>query len=592
MAKKISRARHIRQTAFRKDRSIHRKYLDRVLLPFLLPIFSIPVTIVGLLAIASLLFLWRDRRWKGISDIVSFNILIGCLIYLAGGFFVYVNNEREEIDRLLSLTYLKFSQEQDFLVLFLTLSVTLLIPIALSVIVIKRQHYIDRKIRSQRERQHIHVEKEDIQYSQSKSQGNRNQQDQQYIHAEHEIEAKPFQEEHLKFQSQQDQQCIKTDQGQDARHSKEEFQQRLNKVFVSTAREDYLINRTDYRRGNTREREYRRRYLLKLLSLYENQCARCGRSDNGFEIDHFFISKNEGGNFALIHKDGYLVNNAIPLCRSCNSSKGDRSYRTFFSNREILSLFTKNREMTLLLNAISSLDHIQLEIQGILPEKIQPAITIDKDEEKNLIDASSLSLDKPKEDVLKDKEEWQTELASEQLTEGRQQQRLHLLNSQDKLISEKELSYTHLRDLLKAEKWKDADRKTYELMILAVGRRPGQWFTSEELLNFPCVDLYTIDELWIKYSQGRFGFSVQQKIYVKCGAQLDGRYPGDVVWREFCNCVGWETAKKDRSYNSLNAELFSFCEGELPHGLPIAWGWGRSFPSLAKRLVSCEIYIP
>ena len=101
----------------------------------------------------------------------------------------------------------------------------------------------------------------------------------------------------------------------------------------------------------------------------------------------------------------------------------------------------------------------------------------------------------------------------------------------DDLSTEKGIDYRKLQTLLKAGDWKAADRETYEVMIRAVGKQSGDWFTENELLTFPCQDLLTIDRLWVKYSQERFGFSVQKQIYVKCGAKLDGNYPGDKIWR-------------------------------------------------------------
>ncbi|MBP0016279.1 MAG: GUN4 domain-containing protein [Cyanobacteria bacterium SBLK] len=37
--------------------------------------------------------------------------------------------------------------------------------------------------------------------------------------------------------------------------------------------------------------------------------------------------------------------------------------------------------------------------------------------------------------------------------------------------------------------------------------------------NFPCEDLREIDQLWIHYSKGRFGFSVQKRIYQGLGGK-------------------------------------------------------------------------
>jgi GUN4-like len=42
----------------------------------------------------------------------------------------------------------------------------------------------------------------------------------------------------------------------------------------------------------------------------------------------------------------------------------------------------------------------------------------------------------------------------------------------------------------------------------------GQFFpTLTTVHHLPCSDLQAIDRLWVKYSQGKFGYSVQQKIY-------------------------------------------------------------------------------
>jgi len=48
--------------------------------------------------------------------------------------------------------------------------------------------------------------------------------------------------------------------------------------------------------------------------------------------------------------------------------------------------------------------------------------------------------------------------------------------------------------------------------------------------------LRTIDQLWVKYSNGRFGFSVQKRIY----QSLRGTTKYDEkVWERFGDRVGW-----------------------------------------------------
>jgi hypothetical protein len=167
----------------------------------------------------------------------------------------------------------------------------------------------------------------------------------------------------------------------------------------------------------------------------------------------------------------------------------------------------------------------------------------------------------------------------------------------DQLISEKGIDYTRLRDLLKAGKWKEADQETAEIMLRAVGRQSNDWMRPEELRNFPCADLQTIDKLWVKYSQGKFGFSVQKQIYVACGAQLDGNYPGDKIWHKFCDQLGWLVKEDYVNYFNLKFDPSLSLPGELPArlvggwrvwGVWVWWGVGGSFSSLAWKLVKCN----
>ncbi|NJN21014.1 MAG: GUN4 domain-containing protein [Leptolyngbya sp. RL_3_1] len=134
----------------------------------------------------------------------------------------------------------------------------------------------------------------------------------------------------------------------------------------------------------------------------------------------------------------------------------------------------------------------------------------------------------------------------------------------DDLRSEKGVDYTRLRDLLKAGQWKEADLETDHRMLEAVGRKSDDYIRDEELKNFPCEDLRTIDGLWVKYSQGKWGFSVQKRIYVECGAKLDGKYPGDKIWYEFCQRVGWRKGNSYVNYSDLTFDPSISPAGEFP----------------------------
>lgn len=131
---------------------------------------------------------------------------------------------------------------------------------------------------------------------------------------------------------------------------KEAIKQQIGSLVVSDRRNDFYFYDDSFSRNTPREREYRKEHLLTLLKLFNNGCANCGSSKNGLDLDHFIFSKSEGGDFAMHHKGGFIVNNAIPLCQSCNRSKSNMDYRRFFSEARLVKILAVNREMTKIIN--------------------------------------------------------------------------------------------------------------------------------------------------------------------------------------------------------------------------------------------------
>jgi hypothetical protein len=103
----------------------------------------------------------------------------------------------------------------------------------------------------------------------------------------------------------------------------------------------------------------------------------------------------------------------------------------------------------------------------------------------------------------------------------------------DDVSYEKGINYTQLCDLLKAGEWKKADRETLVVMLKVVGREKEDWLDFGSINNFPIAELRTIDGLWVKYSHGRFGFSVQKRIWESV----------DQDYSKFGDRVGWRTYK-------------------------------------------------
>ncbi len=164
------------------------------------------------------------------------------------------------------------------------------------------------------------------------------------------------------------------------------------------------------------------------------------------------------------------------------------------------------------------------------------------------------------------------------------------INTEIELKSEKGVDYTKLRDLLAAGQWKEADEETFDVMLQAANRVSERWLDVEDMDNFPCDDLRTIDQLWVKYSKGKFGFSVQRKIYVD---ELGGtRDYNEKIWYEFCDRVGWRKGVDYVSYRDLTFELLDTTSvGHLPKIWALHEGSrhrrGRKF--YEQRLATCRI---
>lgn len=146
----------------------------------------------------------------------------------------------------------------------------------------------------------------------------------------------------------------------------------------------------------------------------------------------------------------------------------------------------------------------------------------------------------------------------------------------DELNSEVGVDYQKLQHLLAAGKWEQADEETWAVMCEALDKSPRSYLQCSDIDKFPCEDLLTIDRLWVKYSQGHFGFSVQKQMY----ENLERDYG------QLCNRVGWLPYK---SFNSFLKFNLSAPAGHLP-----SWRWAsgsqlwRHAVTLASRLDTCQ----
>ncbi|MBG0744884.1 MAG: GUN4 domain-containing protein [Cylindrospermopsis raciborskii KL1] len=126
------------------------------------------------------------------------------------------------------------------------------------------------------------------------------------------------------------------------------------------------------------------------------------------------------------------------------------------------------------------------------------------------------------------------------------------------------IQYTELETLLKAQDFRAADEETTRVMLAVANRENEGWLRTEDAEKFPCKELRSIDKLWLKYSGGKFGISVQQQIYQSLGGTKE--FNSD-VWESMGDRVGW---RQGGQYSDLLNFTLSAPSGHLP----VRLGWG------------------
>ena len=148
--------------------------------------------------------------------------------------------------------------------------------------------------------------------------------------------------------------------------------------------------------------------------------------------------------------------------------------------------------------------------------------------------------------------------------------------------------YQDLQKYLRNENWFEADKETIRL-ILAVTAKEIEELTPEDIQHFPCNDLMVIDRLWMKYSDGRFGFSPQLKTYLEKGGSFDTTVEQNQQLIEaWGKDLGW---RKDNRWLPCSELDFSL---NAPRGChPSRW-WNSPYGSkmtnfFLGRLITCDI---
>ncbi|MEB3173368.1 MAG: GUN4 domain-containing protein [Cyanobacteriota bacterium] len=113
-----------------------------------------------------------------------------------------------------------------------------------------------------------------------------------------------------------------------------------------------------------------------------------------------------------------------------------------------------------------------------------------------------------------------------------------------------------LQRALAEQAFEQADRLTSAMLRQLAGpaaEARGYVYYSE-VATMPACDLQSLDRLWIVYSRGRFGFSVQARLLQSCGGRWDRLWPR----------IGWKEAGLWTRYPGSFTWSLAAPEGHMP----------------------------
>ncbi|KAB8314154.1 hypothetical protein SD81_039850 [Tolypothrix campylonemoides VB511288] len=141
--------------------------------------------------------------------------------------------------------------------------------------------------------------------------------------------------------------------------------------------------------------------------------------------------------------------------------------------------------------------------------------------------------------------------------------------SEIKLLSAVGVDYSRLRNLLVAKDWLNADSETARLILKIVGKNEDSFLYDKDIKQFPCIDLQTIDLLWMYYSAERFGITIQSSLWktiisIRKNAKADFFAFGSLGYH-----LGWLSEKGWLNYTQITLDLDKVPKGHFPR-------WGLS----------------
>jgi len=109
----------------------------------------------------------------------------------------------------------------------------------------------------------------------------------------------------------------------------------------------------------------------------------------------------------------------------------------------------------------------------------------------------------------------------------------------EELKSETGYDFVPLATALAAGDYQEADQITRDGLIHIAGEsaRARKFVYFTEVKNIPKTDMGNMERLWLKYSDGKFGYSVQRKIWRTTAIKGD--------FEKFCRKIDWNRIGED-----------------------------------------------
>jgi len=165
-----------------------------------------------------------------------------------------------------------------------------------------------------------------------------------------------------------------------------------------------------------------------------------------------------------------------------------------------------------------------------------------------------------------------------------------LLNSSSLVSRTTSTDYSELDRALRNREWEAADKLTLTLMLKVMNTSSS--LDTDEIRRFPGEDLKLLDNLWVQYSEGKLGFSVQKRIWQECGSPGPDYEANKTAWKQFGQRVNWQGGTGHNQWRYKHELDYSNPQKYSEH-LPLM-GWGGLFAEgrvgsfLSRRDLNCS----